>query len=207
MNNEQATIEARRAPIQKRSIERVNRILDVTAEMLQEVGVDGVKTTEIARRADIKLASLYRYFPNKNAILKSLAERQFEKLAPSMASFLEDFNLEEGLDQLIDVYVEFYRNEPGYTELWSGIQGVPELNQLDMDDLYKNARMIVVQLHQKVPHIPEQELMAVALMVTRSCGAILRLAMTTDEATTQRLVAEVKLMVKQYLRARLGLVA
>ena len=135
MTNEQTSIQARRAPIQKRSIERVGRILDVTAEMLQEVGVDGVKTTEIARRAEIKLASLYRYFPNKNAILKSLAERQFERLKPIMASFLQNFDLDDGLDKLIDVYADFYRNEPGYMELWAGIQGVPELNQLDMDDL------------------------------------------------------------------------
>ena len=64
--------------------------------------------------------------------------------------------------------------------------------------------MIVSQLSPRVPHIPQEDLMAVALMVTRSTGAILRLAMTSSEEMSERMIMEVKFMIKQYLSTRLG---
>ncbi|CAM2007482.1 TetR/AcrR family transcriptional regulator [Acanthopleuribacter pedis] len=192
----------RREPMQERSKRRVSSILDVTAQLVQEVGVDGITTSEVARRAGIKLASLYRYFPNKNAIIRSLAERHFQNLRPYLEQFLEDFDLEEGLDAMIDAYAQFYRSEPGYIELWSGIQANPELNQLDMEDLKQNVVMIVSRAKHLFPDLSEDELAALAMVTTRSAGAVLRLAMTVDEHQATVMVSELKIMVKSYLHQR-----
>lgn len=192
----------RREPIQERSKRRVAGILDVTAQLVREVGVDGVTTSEVARRAGIKLASLYRYFPNKNAIIHSLAERHFSNLRPYLEQFLENFDLEEGLDAMIDAYAQFYRSEPGYLELWSGIQANPELNQLDMEDLNQNVALIVSRAQHLFPDLSEQELAALAMVTTRSAGAVLRLAMTVSEDQAAVMVAELKMMVKCYIRQR-----
>ena len=120
-------IEQRRKPVQGRSKERVDTILSVATDIICEVGIQGTKTSEIARRAGISLPSLYRYFPNKSAIIKSLAEQHIEKLDTLMKGFVENFDLDEGFDQLVDLYAEFYRSEPGYKEIWSGVESMPSI--------------------------------------------------------------------------------
>ncbi|CAM2066920.1 TetR family transcriptional regulator [Sulfidibacter corallicola] len=193
----------RREPVQERSKRRVSAILDVAAQLVQEVGVDGLTTSEIARRAGIKLASLYRYFPNKNAIIKSLAERHFVNLRPYLQEFLENFDLETGFDRMIDAYARFYRSEPGYMELWSGIQANPELNQLDLEDLEQNVSIIVTRAGDMFPHLDEDTLKAVAMVTTRSCGAVLRLAMTAEPKQAEIMLEELKHMVKSYIMSRM----
>ncbi len=199
----ETNINARREPIQERSRKRVNLILDITADLVSEAGIDGVKTTEVARRAGIKLASLYRYFPNKTAILKSLAERQLERMHPRLKDFLDNFDLNDGLDQLIDAYAEFYRKEPGYAKLWSGIQAMPELQELDMVDLEQNTQAILSRAKQAFPNQPEQELRAVAMVITRCIGAILRLNLAVDEELSKNMLKEIKHMVHLYIKDRL----
>ena len=53
----------------------MERILSATGGLLDEVGFDGVSTLSIAERAGVNIATVYRYFPNKFAVMRALAER------------------------------------------------------------------------------------------------------------------------------------
>ena len=66
---------ARTRPSQLRSRERVTKILDAAAEVMVERGYDGATLREIATRADVKQTSMYRYWPNKQAIVSDLIDR------------------------------------------------------------------------------------------------------------------------------------
>lgn len=46
-------------PKQTRSKKTLQKILEATLELLDEVGIEGVSTNAIARRADVNIASLY----------------------------------------------------------------------------------------------------------------------------------------------------
>jgi AcrR family transcriptional regulator len=196
-------IELRRQPVQGRSKERVDTILMVATDVICEVGIQGTKTSEIARRAGISLPSLYRYFPNKSAIIKELAQRHIEKLDVLMQGFVEHFDLDEGFDRLIDVYADFYRTEPGYKEIWSGVESMPELQELDLGELYANARDLSKAAHQRFPHIEEKKLWLICVMLPRVCGSILRLVMTMEKPLADAMLAELKLMVKTYIHERM----
>jgi AcrR family transcriptional regulator len=198
-----ADVEQRRLPVQGRSRERVNTILNCTIELIKEVGVQGLKTSEIARQAEISLPSLYRYFPNKTAIIKALAEQHIEKLNRILQAFLIDFDLDEGFDHLIDVYAQFYRSEPGYKEIWSGVESMPELQELDLGELYDNAERLSVQAKSRFQGIEDERVWLICVMLPRTCGAILRLSMTMEESQAQMLLSELKLMVKAYLKERI----
>ena len=65
----------RRQPEQRRSRQRVESILDAAAELIAQSGVDATSMSDVADRAGIRLPSVYRYFPNKQAILQTLLER------------------------------------------------------------------------------------------------------------------------------------
>jgi AcrR family transcriptional regulator len=75
---------ARRKPKQARSKEIVRAIEEACLRVLAEEGPDALSTNRIAEVAGVNIASVYRYFPNKDAILAELYERQ---LALEAATF------------------------------------------------------------------------------------------------------------------------
>jgi len=62
----------RRVPQQVRSRGRVERVLEVTGDLVVAGGVETVNTRVIAAAAGIPVASLYQYFADKDEILLAL---------------------------------------------------------------------------------------------------------------------------------------
>ena len=65
----------RKEPRQARARQTYEKILNATAMLLDEVGVDGINTNLIAEKAGVNISAIYKYFPNKYAILSTLAIR------------------------------------------------------------------------------------------------------------------------------------
>lgn len=61
------------------SSEKYNRILDAFQELLDKKNIQTISVSEIAQTAGIGKGSIYYYFPSKDAILKALVERNYEK--------------------------------------------------------------------------------------------------------------------------------
>src|SRR6476469_3302567 len=59
--------------------ERRKRILDATIALAAKGGFDAVQMRAVAEKADVALATLYRYFPSKIHLLVSGLARQFER--------------------------------------------------------------------------------------------------------------------------------
>ncbi len=62
-------------PRQKRAVATYEQILGVTAQLLAEVGIERLSTNLVCERAGISPPALYRYFPNKYALLRELGTR------------------------------------------------------------------------------------------------------------------------------------
>lgn len=190
----------RRQPVQARSIERVSRILAEAASLISEVGLEATSMSAIARRTEMSLASLYRYFPNKTALLQAIAERHVRRLEQTLRDLLPALDLNNGVNELIDVYARFYRTEPGYKEIWSSVGAIPELQALDLQELHANARDIQVRIRGLFPELDARRAWLASLLLPRACGTILRLGMTLSEEDAQGLNDELKAMVRAYLR-------
>src|SRR5690349_9289821 len=65
----------KKKPAQQRSTETFERILEVAARTLADVGIDRLSTNLICQRAGLTPPALYRYFPNKYAVLHELGRR------------------------------------------------------------------------------------------------------------------------------------
>lgn len=79
------TASLRRAPVQQRSAERLSRILDSCAQLLDEGGYEELSTRAVAVRAGVPIGSVYRFFGNKRALVDALAERNLERYAERIA--------------------------------------------------------------------------------------------------------------------------
>lgn len=81
----------RKSPVQQRSAATVDTLLDATAQVL-EADEEGGSTNRIAERAGFSIGTLYQYFPNREAILLALAEREQLRVAARVREALDDID-------------------------------------------------------------------------------------------------------------------
>lgn len=118
----------RRQPVQERSRRRVERIRAAALELLETHGVDAVTTRAIAHQAEVPVATVYQFFPNRDAILQEivtdhLGRRDAEGAAVLAA--LAPTTLAEVTHGLFEFHYEHLRNHPHlvnlhYTSVASG---------------------------------------------------------------------------------------
>lgn len=124
----------RKAPQQKRSREMVNRLLDTTAALLAERGLDNTTTNHVAERAGVSIGSLYQYFPDKEALIEALLERMGSDISKVFRKRAEqvDFNsisLRKVVSFTITFGINIIRNDPLINEI------VNNWNRLPIDRL------------------------------------------------------------------------
>jgi AcrR family transcriptional regulator len=66
-------------PRQERAKRTYEAILNAASELLVEVGVERISTNLIAERAGITVPALYRYFPNKYAVIYALGAQLMDQ--------------------------------------------------------------------------------------------------------------------------------
>jgi Transcriptional regulator len=78
----------RKRPRQQRSRETVAAIEEAAAQLFDRYGHAATTTNKIAERAGVSIGTLYRYFPNKDALLWSLAEQHLDATAAAVTEAL-----------------------------------------------------------------------------------------------------------------------
>src|SRR5688572_24466470 len=107
----------RRVPVQGRSVARVARMLDACAELVDDVGYDGLTTTLLAERAGVAIGSVYQFFPDKRAIVQALTLRSLEAYLTRLGDRLaadEFAHWWDAVDAAIDEYIAMHRTVPGF---------------------------------------------------------------------------------------------
>lgn len=61
--------------MRRRGVERYNLLLDATETLLTDTGDEDISLAQIAEAAEVSLASVYYFFPNRNAVYVALAHR------------------------------------------------------------------------------------------------------------------------------------
>ena len=73
-------------PKQERSRRKVETILDAATRILVREGYDKASTNRVAKAAGVNIGTLYRYFPNKEALVAALFERHIEQVSEAIVS-------------------------------------------------------------------------------------------------------------------------
>ena len=96
---------ARKSPSQARSRDTVEAILDGAAQVFERHGYAAGTTNRIAARAGVSIGSVYEYFPNKDALVVALGERELEREQQEILRVLEG-GRRKGLARLLREFVE-----------------------------------------------------------------------------------------------------
>lgn len=89
------------------------RLTRAGAELADEVGFDRVTVSELARRSDVKVASLYSHLRNSEDLRTRIALLALEEMADRAADALAGRAGKEALTALADVYRDYAREHPG----------------------------------------------------------------------------------------------
>ncbi len=116
--------EVRKRPVQRRSQEMVDRILDAAARVFVERGYHGATTNHVAEAAGASIGSLYQYFPNKDALLAGIAERHVGEALCEITTVAEELRVtapdaETVCGALVGVAAAVNRPSPLHQILWS----------------------------------------------------------------------------------------
>ncbi|MDO9397842.1 MAG: TetR/AcrR family transcriptional regulator [Herbiconiux sp.] len=114
------TGQVRNEPVQARSSERIGALLDAASAVVAEVGIERLTTAMVAERAGASIGTVYRYFPDRIAVLGAMSLRGFERFLRAGVENLEQARpttLEAAFGCLIDAAVELHRTEPGFTSI------------------------------------------------------------------------------------------
>lgn len=138
---ESKPLDPRRQPIQQRSKRRAQEIIDVTAKLLDRVGFDDLTTILITKELGISVGSLYHYFPNKQAILRAMAQNWLNQWDLALIEIreypVEEMALEAIVKRLNQRILKLYSEQKGILPLIQAIYAVPELR--DLDELHDRA--------------------------------------------------------------------
>jgi len=195
----------RRKPVQQRSAQRVQRMLEACAELIDEVGYDGLTTTLIAERAGVAVGSLYQFFPDKRAVVQELTLRNLDRFVRTVSARLEQQQLEhwwDAVDAVFDVYLTMHREVPAFSRLHFG--DVVDLRLLDpgKDNNAVIAEKLAGTLSEEFGLDPDELQLPLAVAV-EAADAILHLAFRRDPNGDPALVAEAKELVRSYLANRM----
>ncbi|MGX4735749.1 TetR/AcrR family transcriptional regulator [Kitasatospora griseola] len=197
---------ARRRPVQQRSQERYERLLDACAGLLDEVGSAGLTTKEVALRAEVPIGTLYQFFSGKEGLLAALAERNLASFMDGLARRVDAADhpgVAEFTDHAVEEFVAMKRTLPGFGHLDFGlVDAVPaEIDDLHLLDAeLDNNAAVALRLRTIGGELFAAPGYAIALRVAMECAdAVLKLAFRADPDGDPLLIAECKRLVRSYL--------
>ena len=79
-----------RAPRQARSRYKVELMLEATMRLLERGGLESLTTNAVAASAGVSIGTLYQFFPNKEAILDTLADREAAAMSARVTEVMAD---------------------------------------------------------------------------------------------------------------------
>ena len=110
-----------RLPPEVRGREKVERIITASAELLERVPLQDVTTTLIAQQAEVAISTLYRFFPDREAIFNEIVARHIERVRNlTEEMFSPETDQRQTLDFMVDVMAGVRAFEPGFLPLWTG---------------------------------------------------------------------------------------
>ena len=113
----------RNEPVQARSAARLAGLLDAAAAVIDELGYERLTTAMVAERAGASIGTVYRYFPDRIAVLQALGARNLDRVLSKVTEEVAATRHTTWVDALngaFDALEDAFRSEPGFRSLRVG---------------------------------------------------------------------------------------
>ncbi|MCC5603202.1 TetR/AcrR family transcriptional regulator [Nostoc favosum] len=195
----------RRQPKQARSQERVHHILDVAEQLFIEFGYEQTTTRAIATRAAIPVGSLYQFFPDKEALVRALANRYFEQeyqIFVQLHTELAKADIVTYVERMVNAFEDFAQQHPGYRAVLG--QLIDLMTVTDASKFNEYDQQILVELAdffaRRNPLLDVTQSQLIATTVVKVSNELLWLSFTREPLERKQLVQETKTLITAYLQ-------
>lgn len=199
-------LEPRRRPTQERSQKKFDLLLQVSRELLLEVGFEAFTCEEVARRAELPIGTLYQFFANKYVIVCELdrehAVAVHEEIA-ALAAELPTLDWLRLLDRLIDHMAELWRKDPSRRAVWHAVQSTPSTRAtaaVTERELAAEAARVLAPL---TPGTPRERRRVVAEVIVHVVYSMLNFSVRDGQEHAEAVI-ELKRLLASYLLAAEG---
>ncbi|MFE7929640.1 TetR family transcriptional regulator [Streptomyces sp. NPDC057456] len=190
----------RRAPVQRRSAERLTRILDACADLLDEVGYDGLSTRAVAERAAVPIGSVYRFFGNKRQMADALAQRNLERYSERVTERLKGARRGDwraAMDAVLDEYLAMKHTAPGFSLVDFGNQ-IP-VGARHAEPNHRVADRLTELLSDYLVREPDEDLRRTFLIAVETADTLVQLAFRVDPEGDPKVIDEARELLRAYL--------
>lgn len=155
----QVDLETKTLPSQARSRSTFDAILRVAGEMLAEKGADAFSVNAVCLRGGLSPPAFYRYFPNKYALLKALAQRLMDAGDDAVVVAMSRDGLPRSEGQLIaelrNVLTDLVAataSFPGSVQILRALRSTPEMRQVQIASTARVAGRRLERLRAMFPN-------------------------------------------------------
>ena len=194
-------------PRQERAKRTYEAILTAAAELLVEVGVERISTNLIAERAGITVPALYRYFPNKYAVLNALGavlmDQQNEVFRQWFATHLRKGNPLVLLDNIYEVLKQTYDvtlAQTGGLEVVQSLRAVGPLQELRLSSHRLVANQLAALLAELLGRSVDEQLLMQSRLTVDTAYGVVEMALEDDSLPAELALGEGAVMIQQYWR-------
>ena len=201
-----AELNLRRTPMQARGQQTFEAILDATATLLEQVGGERLTTNLISQAAQVNVATLYQYFPNKQTVLLELFRRQSDKLIELSDGKLQGLHQASDwrrvINELIEAITAVRASTAGTTALRQLMRSSPDLLAHEQHHSQHLAATLAQELRSA--GVKREQAQLVARCATEALTALLDWWQLDAGGRDNRILGEAKAMMAGYLAPHLG---
>ncbi len=174
-------------------------MLGAASALIADKGSDAMRMGEVAEKAGVSIGSLYQFFPDKSAIIQTLAKRYNAEgracIEKELAGVRDMAGLQEAFGRLIDIYYGLFLAEPVMRDIWSGMQADKALREVELAESRANGELLAEAMLRLRPEADPEKLSRSAFLIMSLGEATMRLAISVQHAEGDALVEAYKRMV------------
>lgn len=193
-------------PAQARAAETFERILEAAAKTLADVGIERLSTNLVCERAGLTPPALYRYFPNKYALLSELGQRLMQRQNACVGRWMSEdvFTggtpaLERALAGLLLDTHEVTRQTEGGVWIMRALRAVPVLQEVRLASHAEVGKAQAQLLARALPHADRAQLRLISRVVVELLYAAVEM-LFDEKMDAQAVAALVAAMVASQLQ-------
>jgi AcrR family transcriptional regulator len=192
-------------PQQERAKRTYESILAAAAQLLVEVGVERISTNLVAERAGITVPALYRYFPNKYAVLNALGaalmDRQNAVFQQWFDKYLGESDPQLLLDNVYELLKATYdvtREQIGGLEVVQSLRAVAPLQEVRLASHRLVARQFATIVADLLALPVDESIQTQARLSIDTGYAIVEMALEDQSLSTDTVLREGSRMIQLY---------
>ena len=197
--------EPRKLPIQARSTASVDAILKATVQVLLRVGKERLTTTLVAARAGVSVGTLYQYFPNKRALLRTALRLHVEEILADVEQICvaqRGHPVEEMAEALAVAFLAVKMRDPKKSRALYAVSSDVEGAKVAASAVAR-VNNAIVELLRSAPEVLATDLRLMATVLQSTIAGVKRQLLESDtpEADFKVMERELVLVVRNYVRA------